>query len=135
MHISFIALGSHGDVQPYALLGKSLVAAGHRVSFITTENYTPLLDAYGLEPEPLPGDAERVVRDAGATWRPYPKRSAVLQLELSIALSGSSRPSLKRPSSSTNCRWAPTGLTSLRNSAILCGWQQRYRWSPPLHSP
>ena len=66
MHISIIALGSRGDVQPYAVLGNRIAAAGHHVTFITTENFTPLLKASGLAPEPLAGDAEQVVRDAGA---------------------------------------------------------------------
>ena len=66
MRITIIALGSRGDVQPYAVLGKGLVAVGHSVSFVTTENFTPLLNSYGLRSEPLPGDAERVVKDAGA---------------------------------------------------------------------
>ncbi len=66
MKITIIALGSRGDVQPYAVLGKSLVAAGHRISFITTENFSPVLLRHGMVPEPLPGDAERVVREAGA---------------------------------------------------------------------
>jgi len=66
MRITIIALGSLGDIQPYAVLGKGLVAAGHHILFITTENFTPLLKVYDLEPEPLPGDAERIVKDAGA---------------------------------------------------------------------
>lgn len=33
MHITILALGSRGDVQPYALLGTGLKAAFHHVRF------------------------------------------------------------------------------------------------------
>jgi hypothetical protein len=33
MHITILALGSRGDVQPYAVLGSGLKSAGHQVRF------------------------------------------------------------------------------------------------------
>jgi sterol 3beta-glucosyltransferase len=69
MHISIMALGSRGDIQPYATLGQALVAAGHRVGFVTTENFAALIAAHSLEFHPIPGDAQALVTGAGANMR------------------------------------------------------------------
>ena len=66
MHITLIALGSRGDVQPYATLGQSLQAAGHRVRFATFESFAPLIQSHGLELHPIQGDAQALVGGAGA---------------------------------------------------------------------
>lgn len=66
MHITILALGSRGDVQPYAVLGQGLKSAGHQVRFITFESFTPLIAALGLEVHPIPGDAQALVAGAGA---------------------------------------------------------------------
>ena len=66
MQITLIALGSRGDVQPYATLGQGLQAAGHRVRFATFESFAPLIAAHGLELHPIQGDAQSLVGGAGA---------------------------------------------------------------------
>jgi sterol 3beta-glucosyltransferase len=66
MHVTFLALGSRGDIQPYAALGQGLRSAGHWVCFVTAENFGGMIAAYGLDFVPVPGDAEAVVRKAGA---------------------------------------------------------------------
>jgi len=66
MHITLIALGSRGDVQPYATLGQGLQAAGHRVRFATFESFAPLIQSHGLELHPIQGDAQALVGGAGA---------------------------------------------------------------------
>jgi sterol 3beta-glucosyltransferase len=66
MHITFLALGSRGDIQPYATLGQALRAAGHRVAFATAENYAPLVAAHGLDFYPIAGDVQALVRQTGA---------------------------------------------------------------------
>ena len=66
MHITILALGSRGDIQPYATLGKGLRSAGHRVCFVTAENFGPMVTAHGLDLLAIPGDAEALVKDAGA---------------------------------------------------------------------
>lgn len=69
MRISILALGSTGDILPYAALGASLRSAGHEISFITSENFRPLLLANNLNASLIPGDAEQVVKTAGASYR------------------------------------------------------------------
>ena len=69
MRITILALGSVGDILPYAALGAGLQSAGHTVSFITSENFRPLLLENGLNPHLIPGDAEQIVKDAGANYR------------------------------------------------------------------
>ncbi len=43
-----VATGSRGDVEPYLALGRALVAAGHRVSFVTTSDFVNLVARCGL---------------------------------------------------------------------------------------
>lgn len=66
MHITILALGSRGDVQPYAILGSGLKSAGHQVRFITFESFTSLVAEQGLDFHPIPGDAQALVADGGA---------------------------------------------------------------------
>ena len=69
MRITILALGSTGDILPYASLGAGLRCAGHAVSFITSENFRPLLIEKGIDPILIPGDAERIMVNAGASYR------------------------------------------------------------------
>lgn len=66
MHIMILALGSRGDVQPYAVLGNGLKSAGHQIRFITFESFASLIVELGLDFHPIPGDAPAVVLDGGA---------------------------------------------------------------------
>ncbi len=66
MHITFLALGSRGDIQPYTILGKALRAEGHQVCFATSENFSSLVSAQGLDFCPIAGDTQAIVRKAGA---------------------------------------------------------------------
>ncbi len=66
MHITLLALGSRGDVQPYAALGAGLQAAGHQVRFITFESFASLVGEHGLDFHPIRGNAQALVAKAGA---------------------------------------------------------------------
>ena len=66
MHITILALGSRGDVQPYAVLGNGLRAAGHQVRFITFESFAPLVAENNLDFHPIHGDAQALVATGGA---------------------------------------------------------------------
>lgn len=66
MHITILALGSRGDVQPYAALGKGLKAAGHPVRFITFESFAPLVAESQLDFHPIHGNAQSLVASGGA---------------------------------------------------------------------
>jgi len=66
MHITILALGSRGDVQPYAALGSGLKSAGHQVRFITFEGFAPLIAENELDFHPIHGDARALVASAGA---------------------------------------------------------------------
>jgi UDP:flavonoid glycosyltransferase YjiC (YdhE family) len=61
LNISILALGSRGDIQPCLYLGSGLGAAGHRVRVATFETFRPLVEGYGLELWPIPGDARGLV--------------------------------------------------------------------------
>ncbi|MFO8079686.1 MAG: glycosyltransferase [Armatimonadota bacterium] len=49
MHVTVIAIGSRGDVQPYVALGEGLAKAGYTVRIATHEPFAPLLEGRGLE--------------------------------------------------------------------------------------
>lgn len=66
MHITLLALGSRGDIQPYATLGRGLKAAGHQVRFITFESFAALVAEHELDFHPIQGNAQALVANAGA---------------------------------------------------------------------
>ena len=66
MHITLLALGSLGDVQPYAALGSGLKSAGHAVRLVTFESFFALADQNGLDFHPVQGNAQALVTHAGA---------------------------------------------------------------------
>lgn len=65
MHITILALGSRGDIQPYAALGKGLKNAGHEVRFITFESFASLVAENKLDFHPIQGDAQALVAKGG----------------------------------------------------------------------
>ena len=66
MHITILALGSLGDIQPYATLGRALKAAGHQVRFITFESFNSLIAEHELDFHPIHGNAQSLVANGGA---------------------------------------------------------------------
>lgn len=65
MHITILALGSLGDIQPYAALGNGLKSAGHQVRLITFENFAPLIAEHKLDFFPIQGNAQKLVANGG----------------------------------------------------------------------
>ena len=65
MHITILALGSRGDIQPYATLGRGLKAAGHQVRFITFESFSALIAEHELDFHPIHGNAQSLVANGG----------------------------------------------------------------------
>jgi len=49
MKIAILTLGTRGDVQPYAVLGKALKERGHEVVLSTARNFENLVTSYGLD--------------------------------------------------------------------------------------
>jgi UDP:flavonoid glycosyltransferase YjiC (YdhE family) len=66
MHITILALGSRGDVQPYATLGNGLKSMGHEVRFITFESFASLVTDNKLDFHPIHGNAQTLVANGGA---------------------------------------------------------------------
>lgn len=65
MHITILALGSHGDVWPYAVLGGALRKAGHDVRLATFENFAPMAAQFDLDLHPVEGDAASLMQTGG----------------------------------------------------------------------
>ena len=61
MHLTILAAGSRGDIQPYFALGVGLQAAGHRVRFAAFRNFAALVEPYGLEFAPVDADFQAIM--------------------------------------------------------------------------
>ncbi len=61
MVVTLITIGSHGDVQPCAVLGKELKRRGHRVRIAALEGFGDYVEGAGLEYLRLAGDAKAVI--------------------------------------------------------------------------
>jgi len=72
MHITLLAYGSRGDVEPFVALGKGLLRAGHRVRLAAPEAFAALVRSCDIEFAGLPGDPGRLVQalvdSAGRNW-------------------------------------------------------------------
>jgi sterol 3beta-glucosyltransferase len=62
MHVTILAYGSRGDVQPYVALGVGLQGDGHTVRVAAPRPFEALITERGLEYAPLAGDPARLVR-------------------------------------------------------------------------
>ncbi|UII20315.1 glycosyltransferase [Fulvivirga ligni] len=61
MKIAILTLGTRGDVQPYAVLGRALKAKGHEVTLSTAKNFEQLVGSYGIEFVPVEADFQEVL--------------------------------------------------------------------------
>jgi UDP:flavonoid glycosyltransferase YjiC (YdhE family) len=61
MHITILALGSYGDVLPFAVLGKGLRDAGYQVRLATFEDFGQMVESRGLEIFPIQGNAKSIM--------------------------------------------------------------------------
>jgi len=61
MHITILAAGSRGDIQPYLALGVGLQAAGHHVRLAAFRNFAPMVEPYGLEFWPVDADFQAIL--------------------------------------------------------------------------
>jgi sterol 3beta-glucosyltransferase len=69
MHITVIAIGSQGDVQPFAALGAGLAKAGFTVRLASHESFRGLAHAGGLEFAPITGNPRDIVQgEQGQAW-------------------------------------------------------------------
>lgn len=61
MKIAILTLGTRGDVQPYAVLGKALKQRGHEVTLSTAKNFESLIKSYGLNFIPVDADFQALL--------------------------------------------------------------------------
>ncbi len=63
MNILLIAIGTRGDVQPFVVAGKALIARGHDVSIAAAKGFAPMIAAAGLYHHILPLDFQDLMRE------------------------------------------------------------------------
>ena len=69
MHLTIVAIGSRGDIQPYIALGQGLQRAGHRVRLNTHLDFEALVRAHDLEFAPLHGNVRDLMSsEAGVSF-------------------------------------------------------------------
>ncbi len=61
MKIAIFTLGTRGDVQPYAVLGRALKLRGHEVVLSTAKNFETLVKSYGLDFVPVDADFQALL--------------------------------------------------------------------------
>lgn len=61
MKIALLTLGTRGDVQPFAVLGRKLQQRGHEVTLATASNFTPLIESYNLRFVPVNADFQEIL--------------------------------------------------------------------------
>jgi sterol 3beta-glucosyltransferase len=68
-HITIIAFGTRGDVQPALALGKGLQAAGHAVRVLAGANFREWIAGHGLEAAPSRTDMQALIAsEGGQAW-------------------------------------------------------------------
>ena len=78
MRVVIPVIGTHGDVQPFAVLGSALARAGHEVRVATHERFRPLIEDRELDFQALGGDPDRMWEDRRwqelrvSAWNPRP---------------------------------------------------------------
>jgi len=53
MHITILAFGTRGDIQPFVAYGRALQAAGHTVCIVTQTDFRDFVTSYGLACKPI----------------------------------------------------------------------------------
>lgn len=61
MKIAILTLGTRGDIQPYAILGKALQERGHAVTISTAKNFEALVRSYDLDFFPVDADFQAIL--------------------------------------------------------------------------
>ncbi len=61
MKIAIFTLGTRGDVQPYAVLGRALKLRGHEVVLSTAKNFESLVKSYGIDFVPVDADYQALL--------------------------------------------------------------------------
>ncbi|TCD70641.1 Sterol 3-beta-glucosyltransferase [Steccherinum ochraceum] len=62
LHLTFLTIGSRGDVQPYIALAKGLIADGHKCRIATHGEFKEWIEAHGIEFGYVGGDPAELMR-------------------------------------------------------------------------
>ncbi len=63
MRLVLATIGTHGDVCPLIALGQSLCSAGHKVTFVSSQDMQTLVESHGLRFEPVAIDFKKIMND------------------------------------------------------------------------
>lgn len=61
-HVTFLTIGSRGDVQPYIALGKGMLAEGHTVRIATHIEFKDWIQGHGIEFREVAGDPGELMK-------------------------------------------------------------------------
>jgi sterol 3beta-glucosyltransferase len=81
MKIALLCLGTRGDVQPYAVLGKALQERGHQVVLSTAKNFGSLVQSYGIDFLPVEADYQGLLNTEEGRQMMKNPLSAIRQLK------------------------------------------------------
>lgn len=63
MKVLLLAIGTRGDVQPFAVLGRELASRGHDVTIAAPPGYSEMIESAGAAYQPLPIDFQSLIED------------------------------------------------------------------------
>ena len=70
MHLTIVALGSRGDIQPVVALGIGLVNTGYQVRIASFQTYADFIRSNGLDFAPIEGDPHQTLQgQTGQAWQ------------------------------------------------------------------
>jgi sterol 3beta-glucosyltransferase len=69
LRIAILATGSRGDVEPYIALGKALKEKGSYVRILSHQNFSQLVNSYGLEFWPITGNVQEIAQSCEMSKR------------------------------------------------------------------
>lgn len=76
MKIAILTMGTQGDVQPFAVLGRALKGRGHQVTLSTAKNFETLVKSYDLDFLPIEADFQAFLNsDEGKKMMKNPFRA------------------------------------------------------------
>ena len=86
MHLTILAHGSRGDVQPYIALGIGLLRAGYQVRLAAPQCFQEFVSAHGLDFAPLAGEPTQLARALADRAGRNPLRTGQVIAEYAEAL-------------------------------------------------
>lgn len=148
MHVTILAVGSRGDVQPHIALGKGLQQAGYRVRFGAPANFATLAAQHGLEFTAITPSSQQIMAGpVGRAMMTSGQNNVAFVLKLARMVAEHAQPSLQAAWQAcqntdviifNHFAWMGYHIAEKINLPAVAAWiypLNRTRRFPPLGTP